>query len=147
MENSKSDEQYLFFSSDILRKLHANNLSPADVLKKAGVHDLKAVSDPAVKAGHRDVMSILIGSSIAVAAATPLITRVLATLINKPVIVYKRELKPALDGRGEVIRDNDGQPIFVWSEASTADRGPGDPKMATKTTITRNGVELSVSES
>lgn len=148
MEDSAGDGPlYVIFSEKLMQVLQANSLSPADVLRRAGVSDLNSVPDPTHKEGQRDAFTLLLGSAAVVAAATPLIVRVLDLVVNRPVVIKNRELKPALDGNGDAVRDGKGQIVMTWSEASTVDRGPASPKQTTKIVASAKAIEIGIGES
>jgi hypothetical protein len=138
------DDTYLLLGSDFMSLLSSNGLTLGQVLKTAGIDDLREVPDPAHTEGQREVFMVLIGSAAIVAAVTPLITNVVKTLVNRPVVTRSRTLAPATDKSGKVLVGKDGQPLMQWSDTVAVDRAPPTKEFTSKIKTTKDGVEINV---
>jgi len=145
MSREDSNENtYLSFSPEVLHALNQNHITIEKLLEKAGVDGLKLVPDPAAAKGQREVLMILLGSAALTAAATPLITNIIKTFVNKPVILQNRALTPILDKNGEVTRDKDGQPVMKWSYTETLDRPETSENLTGVIKATKTGIEIGI---
>lgn len=116
-----------------MREIAASGLSVEDVVRKAGAKDLEIVPDPIGAQGRREVVTVIMASAAAIAASTPLIVKVLQTVLHRPIKTRRRELVPALDAQGNAIRDIKGEPVMAWrdiEEVQTPLTPVGTPKTA-----------------
>ncbi|MBY5609286.1 hypothetical protein [Rhizobium leguminosarum] len=144
--NQDIDEVFLSLSPEVQQALNVNGLTLEQVLDRAGVTDLTEVADPAFKPGQRDVFLILIGTAAAVAAATPLITNVVKTLVNKPIVARNCTLAPVFDKDGKPVTDRNGQPLMEWSDTVVIDRPEAGRDFTSKIKTTRDGVEIGIGQ-
>lgn len=80
----------IFLSPGIKSLLAENDTDLAQLLRAEGYEFDSAIAGDPTKPGQKDVALILIASAALIAAATPVITRLLETLANKPIVVTKR---------------------------------------------------------
>lgn len=94
-----SDGTYLVLSDDVQRALQANGVSIRDIITQSKLPPAQAqeVSNPAApEEGAREVVTVILASAAAVAALTPLITRVIGQYLRRPVIVEDAALRSLL---------------------------------------------------
>lgn len=118
------DRAYMSFGPELQRLLASNGIAVQTVLERAHFTEAELVDDPAAhaSAGNRDAAILIMASAAAIAAATPLITRIIALLTDKPIVTRSRELVPALDGHGSAILDAKGNPVMTWRDTEAVDR-------------------------
>ena len=89
-----SDEQLpVSLSKGVQDVLAENETSLEEILRREGLDVSTRLGSAENATGTKDAVLILIASSIVIAAATPILTRALEIMSNKPVKVTKHRLK------------------------------------------------------
>ncbi|MDI7865303.1 hypothetical protein MRS76_25760 [Rhizobiaceae bacterium n13] len=138
---------YVKFSDEVVNAMQENGISVEMVLKAAKVEGLQVVEDPASSSGKRDIFMILLGSAAVVAAATPLITKVIQSILDRPIVTEDIEMTPSLDAGGKVIRDKHHQPVMTWKKSTKIDRGTTSDSLSAKIKADKTGIEIGVGKS
>ncbi len=113
------DQQKLFvFASPEIQLLLADNqVDLADLLKKEGISVSQGLAqDPAISNAsiHKDPATVIFASAALALSLTPIITKVIAALSHKSVVVHELILIPVEDSEGNIVYDQAGQPILRW---------------------------------
>ncbi len=110
---------FVFTSSGVDELLMNYETDIVELLRRKGV-DVQRISvpDPAQieELGEKSASKLVIGVSAAAllsVSLAPLMAEVMQDL-SPDVIVRERIYEPALDSKGNVIRDNTGQPVYKW---------------------------------
>jgi len=87
-------------------------------LKKQGLDVERSFqADPASgKETHRDVTLVILASAIAINALATAIAKIIDAHSRKPVITKEIGYGPILDKNGNVVRDENGNPVLGWME-------------------------------
>lgn len=143
------DPMYLLLSSEVRQLLAKNNVSLADILTRADLDSQEAreVPDPAQQPeGTREAVMIILASAAVIGALTPVVTNIVRAYTNKgPVLVEDSELIPALDGKGNVIRRHDGEPVMIWRRTNRL-LSPSIEPASEKVAIKALGVQISIEQ-
>ena len=110
---------FLFLSPDIQELLIDNEIDLVELLQKEGIELNKSFGkDPTTDAkfGHKDAVTIILASAALVLAITPIISKVIAALSHKKVLVKELVCVPVEDTIGNVVKDSYGEPILQWVE-------------------------------
>ncbi|MBP1468914.1 hypothetical protein EYB53_024610 [Candidatus Chloroploca sp. M-50] len=110
-------EALVFLAPEIQELLADNQISLEALLRRQGVDvQLRFGQDPTVghENKHKDPVTIIVASSVVIAALTPLLVRAFETLAYKPVVVREQVIVPVEDSQGNVVRDAQGNPLLQW---------------------------------
>jgi hypothetical protein len=110
-------ELYLLASREVQEALADNNIDITELLRSEGLQvATRQVTDPssAARGAKEPVTLIILATSGAALALTPLLQRVLATLTRKRVLVTEKVLIPVEDSGHQVVLDENGHPILQW---------------------------------
>ncbi|WP_334731215.1 hypothetical protein [Nostoc sp.] len=110
---------FLFLSPDIEELLVENQIDLVEFLQQEGIEaDQVIAKDPTTdaKSGHRDVTTVILASAALVLAITPIISKLIAALCHKKVVVKELICLPVEDSGRNVVRDSFGEPILQWVE-------------------------------
>ena len=133
---SNSEEVRIFLSPGV-RGVLADNATDLEALLRSHGHEVQTrlAADPDAKEGEKDVALILVASAAVIAAATPLLTRLLETLGNRPVVVTRKV--------PHQVRGKNGKLRTKWVE-ETEVKVPAKPKVKQETQITAPGFKISL---
>lgn len=106
----------------IERLLIDNETDIADLLARNGVAVQRFTGDTGSgsrwvdldASGLKEPVTILLATAAVIAAATPLLGRLLTELSRKSVLVEELVPVPVEDSRGNILTDQDGRPIVRW---------------------------------
>lgn len=110
---------FFFLSPDIEELLVDNEIDLIELLQQEGIEvNQDFVKDPTTdaKSGHKDVTTVILASAALVLAITPIISKVIAALSHKKVVIKELVCVPVEDSGGNVVRDSSGEPILQWVE-------------------------------
>ncbi|NEP49827.1 MAG: hypothetical protein F6K65_13845 [Moorea sp. SIO3C2] len=110
---------FLFISPDIKEILIDNETDLVELLQQEGIEVNQVIAkDPTTdaKSGHRDVTAVILASAALALAITPIISKLIAALSHKKVVVKELVCVPVEDSLGNVVRDSSGEPILQWVE-------------------------------
>jgi hypothetical protein len=107
---------YLELSNEIQELLADNDLSIKDILQREEIDAIVTQGIPPFQAEDgartKDVITIVLAGSFAVAAISFAISQVLNTLHHKPYFVEYYENVELRDAKGSVLKDREGNPLF-----------------------------------
>jgi hypothetical protein len=107
---------YIEMSDDIQATLADNEISIADILRQSDFQDEITYGSPPYRTDYgsrdKDIVTIILASSVAVFAVGSAISQVLATLHRKPYFVQYDELVELHDADGNIMLDEKGNPQF-----------------------------------
>jgi hypothetical protein len=112
-------EAYISLSPDIQELLSDNGTSIEELLALEHVDvRVELRTDPAASAGDQDkeLVILLLGTAAIIAAVTPLLSRVIARISNRRLVITEKVLLPVQDADGNVIRDRTGEPLLYWAD-------------------------------
>ena len=134
--STDSEEVHVFLSPGI-KALLAENATDLEGLLRSHGHDVQArlAAGPNASQGEKDVALILVASAAVIAAATPLLTRLLETLGNRPVVVTRKVPRK--------IRTKDGKLKTKWIE-ETEVKTVQKAKVKQETQLKGLGFEISL---
>jgi hypothetical protein len=142
-QEEASELTYLRLGPELGRKLAESGVSLRDLAQRANIPGLEVGSDPATPADVKaEPITILLGTAAVIAAATPVLTRLIEAMGFHGSIVKEKKLAAVLDGNGNVIKDKDGNPIVAWEDEYKAlePKRTGSTQKATK--IIGPGIEI-----
>jgi hypothetical protein len=135
--DSSVSQVFIFADSEIQALLSGYETSLAELLVREGVQVSDGVApNPAQVAGSREKepVSILIGTAAVILALTPVISKAISALANRPVVVTEWVCVPVEDSSGRVLRDANGDPVCTWVERARllepSRQGTGQEKVA-----------------
>jgi hypothetical protein len=106
---------YLEFDDEVQKILADNNLRIEDILKEEGIEASVAFGNsPYQEDGARtkDLVTIILASSVLVPSIAYSISKVLNVLSSWPCIVKYYDYEEIRDAKGDVLLDKEGKPIF-----------------------------------
>lgn len=106
---------YLEFDSEVQKVLADNSLRIEDILKEEGIEATVTFgTSPYQEDGARtkDLVPVILASSMAIASIGYTISKVLNVLSSWPHIVKYYDYEELRDAKGNVILDKHGKPIF-----------------------------------
>ena len=107
---------YLELSDEILGVFADNGLNIEDILQQEAIEAAVTYGIPLCQSDNgarsKDVVTIILASSIAIPAIGFAISQILNTLHNKPYFIEYYEPVEILDKEGQVLKDDDGKPLF-----------------------------------
>ncbi len=110
---------YLELDEDLQQALDDNGIRIEDILREAEVegrvsHDVLPLQDDG--GGHsrdlKTVVTLLFAGSVAVASFSYALNQTLGTIYNKPIYVQYQEPVEIRNADGDVVLDQDGNPVF-----------------------------------
>ncbi|NEP80071.1 MAG: hypothetical protein F6K17_15540 [Okeania sp. SIO3C4] len=110
---------FILTSPDVKELLADNQIDLVEVLQKEGINvSQEFAQDPTVdpKSGHKDVATVIMASAVLILAITPVLSKVIAALSHKKVVVKELVCLPVEDSSGNVVRNSSGEPILQWVE-------------------------------
>jgi len=124
--HSETDQSFILFDDDTLSALRAKGYSIQrvkdeilDELCEMGIPSdaLRVVPDPCTPEDTREVFLACCGAAVVIAAATPLIIKVMERLgYHGKTIVTDREQQTVLDANGKPTFYKNGKPVQRWVE-------------------------------
>lgn len=118
---SEQDRIFIFESAEIQELLADNQLDIVDLLKHEGVDVNGGYSRNPVtpeNSRYKDPTTVIFGTAAIILALTPIVSKLLAALSRRGIIVREVICVPVEDSNGNVIRDGSGEPILQWVERS-----------------------------
>jgi len=146
MTNTAVENKYIILSADVQRLLAENNVGLSDILAQAALDpkEVREVSNPATpEAGAKETVTLILASAAAVAALTPLFTRLVQLYTHRPIVVEETELTAVLDGQGKPVTGPSGDPVLHWQRKKRL-LEPQQPIEQSKSTIKGFGIEIAV---
>jgi hypothetical protein len=113
------DEIFLFSAPEIEQLLMENQIDLVKELREQGLAVERGFTlDPAKEESSqsRDVALVIIASGITLIALSQAISKIIETLARRPVVVKEITCRPALDAKGNVIRQKNGEILMEWKE-------------------------------
>ena len=113
------DEIFLFPETEIEQLLMENQIDLVKELREQGLAVEKSfTTDPAREESSqsRDVALGIIATGITLVALSQAISKIIETLARRPVVVKEITCRPALDAKGNVIRQKNGEILMEWKE-------------------------------
>jgi hypothetical protein len=110
---------FISLSPEVKELLADNGLDLIEELKKEIPEIQKDNrSDPTIGDHNRtrEITLIILAGTAAVYGISMAIERIINALGNKPSKVTNTKIVPVLDGKGDVVRDKNGEPILHWVE-------------------------------
>jgi len=110
---------FFFISHDIEELLIDNGIDLVEFLQQEGIEvNQDFATDPTTdsKSSYRDPTTIILASAALVLAITPIISKLIAALSHKKVLIKELVLVPVEDSSGNVVKDSYGEPILQWIE-------------------------------
>lgn len=108
---------YIEMEEEIEELLASSGMSIQEILNSEGIDAKVEYGVPPYReedgAATKDVVSIIMATGAAIFLIGKAISGVLKTMHGKPMYDAYYELKPVLDGNGEIVRDENGKPILV----------------------------------
>jgi hypothetical protein len=148
VENSGTGEGlYIVLSAELNRLLSENSVSLTDILAKGhfSAADASIVSNPAAsQQGVKEVATIILASAAAVAALTPLITRVVRLYTQRPIVVEDTELVPIYHEDGRPVFRSSGELLLQWQRKKRLLQPRQDDSVQTAATVKGYGIEFTV---
>jgi hypothetical protein len=115
----ETSQTFVFCSPEIEELLAYNRVDLPDLMSQQSSSIQTAYAhNPAADSGDglKDPTTVLLASAAVILSLTPMLSRLLSDLTHKNVVVTEMVLVPVEDSRGEVVKDNNGQPILHWKE-------------------------------
>jgi len=144
MENQ--EPIFVFASPEIQEILTDNQISIVDILRQKGFDVSEGFAqDPAQEAGsgYKDPATVILASAGLVAALTPIISQVIATLAHRAVLVREMALLPVVDDQGNVVRDASGEPTLYWAPHTRLIEST-EPQGASSVSVQGLGIKISL---
>lgn len=117
MENQT--QIFLFLSPDIEELLIDNETDLVELLQQEGIEVNQGfLKDPTkdAQSGHKDPTTVILASAALILAITPIVSKVIAALSHKKVVIKELVCVPVEDSSKNVVRDSSGEPILQWVE-------------------------------
>ena len=106
-------EACIWFDAKTRELLAVSAISLEEILRQAKVEGLAVGQDPTAPQGAKDIFPVQIGSATVVAAATPIIIKLIERLTLTTMVVDEIQIEAVRDASGDVVRDIRGHPILV----------------------------------
>ena len=142
---------FLFTSPDIKEVLADNKIDLVEILKQEGIQlSQEFAKDPTenVKSRDREATAVILASAALILAITPILSKVIAALSHKKVIVKELVCIPVEDSGGNVMKNYHGEPILQWVERTrlleSSEEMRSDTKISLKGPV---GLEITYEDS
>jgi hypothetical protein len=115
VDTEQRAEIRVFLDPEIERLLVENETDVVDLLRRNGADVARGTSStPTGGSGEKEPVTIILAAAGLAVALTPLLTRALALLSHKQVLVTEKVPVAVADAHGEVVRDAAGEPVVEW---------------------------------
>ena len=116
MAHDPQTEIRVVLAPDVEQLLVENEIDVVDLLRRDGV-DVERGTGTRLgtsQSGEKEPVTVLLATSALVVALTPLLSRALASLSRKRVLVEERIPVAVTDAHGNAVRDSSGAPVIEW---------------------------------
>jgi hypothetical protein len=116
MARDDETEIRVFLAPEVERVLVDNQTDLVDLLRRNGadVERAEGARHPPLPSGEKEPVTVLLATSALAVALTPLLTRLLASLSRKRVLVQETVPVAVEDSQGNLVRDAAGAPVVEW---------------------------------